>query len=388
MPPRKRPGIMAEKSRIMIDYIPAVYRENKHKSYVEYYVIHPSDNKLRRKQIRVDRIKSAREKKKFAKRLAQKINLDLSEGWNPFLEQEMPRALHRFSDALKEFLSDKKDLRPDTLRDYKSVLKFFKEWLAENFENKDPLIINFTVFHAMRYMEDQRKRGISNLRYNNILARQRLLFNWMKEHYYTKINPFEGIRKRRADKKKRCMDIDMEDRKKIREYLTNKNKMYWNMCMLAFHSLLRPKEITYVKASHINISEQTIFVNGSVAKNHNDRICTIPDVMINDIKELLQSVKNKNYYLFGRHFQPGAQRWDPREISRYWAQLREILKLDSTVQFYSLRDSGIVQKLRDGLDPATVKELADHSSLEITNKYVKIARQKANQEAKEKSSRF
>ncbi|MDF1550435.1 MAG: hypothetical protein P1P88_21610, partial [Bacteroidales bacterium] len=45
---------------------------------------------------------------------------------------------------------------------------------------------------------------------------------------------------------------------------------------------------------------------------------------------------------------------------------------------YSLRDSGIIQMLRDGRSPKEVMEAADHSSIEVTNNYVKVARIESN----------
>lgn len=371
----------------MIDYIPAQVRTGK-RMYIDYYAFHPGEEKLKRKQIRVGRIQPLSERKKFAKRLVQRINLKLAEGWNPFVEQETPRALHRFSDATEEFFIDKSKLRPDTLRSYRSCADIFLKWLEDHFKSKEVMIINFSWLHATKFLEDQYRRGISNSRYNNILGWQKTFFNWMVEHHYTKVNPFEKIKKKRKELKKRIQDIDPVLRKKIRDYLTKKNPMYWCVCMLAFHSLLRPKEISYIKVKYVDLESQTVFVPGKIAKNGNDRYATIPDVMIDDVKKILKSAKKKNDYLFSKYFLPGPTRWDSRETARYWAQLRPVIDLPKELQFYSLRDAGIIQKLRDGLDPAVVMSLADHSSLEMTNKYVKIARQKANQEAKTKSTAF
>ncbi len=64
------------------------------------------------------------------------------------------------------------------------------------------------------------------------------------------------------------------------------------------------------------------------------------------------------------------------------------MKLKKELQFYSLRDSGIIEKIRNGLDLITVMQLADHSSLEITNTYAKLATGDANIEAMRKIKRF
>ena len=45
-------------------------------------------------------------------------------------------------------------------------------------------------------------------------------------------------------------------------------------------------------------------------------------------------------------------------------------------QFYSLRDTGIIEMLANGISPNEVKEQADHSSIKITNEYLKHANPK------------
>lgn len=49
--------------------------------------------------------------------------------------------------------------------------------------------------------------------------------------------------------------------------------------------------------------------------------------------------------------------------------MREALGLPTTYQFYSLKDTGITEMLEAGVPAKLVKELADHSSLEMTEKY-------------------
>jgi len=234
-------------------------------------------------------------------------------------------------------------------------------------------------------------RKIGAVRYNNILAVCRVIFNWMIEKKYIKENPFIPISKKKQGAKTRIMDIDTADRKRIREYLERNNRAYYCIMMFAFHSLLRPKEISYIKIGDLDLKRQVVVVKGSVAKNHNTRYAPIPDVMIELVKELVEGVYplRKNWYLFSAYnFRPGPVRRDSREIARYWSELRKTLRLKKELQFYSLRDSGIIQKIRDGRTPKQVMEAADHSSIEITNKYVKVARKESDRDIINKSSAF
>ena len=378
---------MSVSNKVMVDYIPAQLHKTKNGWYIDYYAFHPGEMKLHRKQVRLNKIKSITERSRFAKRLVQKINQKLNEGWNPFIEQEAPKSFFRLSQAIKSFKNDKRNLRPDSLRAYNNFLKLFQEWSEARF-NADTFIINIDGNVAVNYMEDMWKRDIATRRYNNYLRFQILLWNWLIEHKFTKANPFQSIKKKKESNKKRIMDIAQEDRIKIRDYLRMHNKKYLAIVFLAFHTLLRPKEITFLKARNIDLKKQVIYISGSFSKNHNDRIATIPNVMVPLLKEILFYVRKDDFIFTDNNFNPGKKQATRRYISRYWESLRNHLEIKKEVQFYSLRDSGIIQKLRDGLDPKTVMELADHSSLEITNKYVKMAATKGNVEAMEKITKF
>lgn len=378
---------MSVSNKVMVDYIPAQLHKTKNGWYIDYYAFHHGEMKLHRKQVRLNKIKSITERSRFAKRLVQKINQKLNEGWNPFIEQEAPKSFFRLSQAIKSFKNDKRNLRPDSLRAYNNFLKLFQEWSEARF-NADTFIINIDGNVAINYMEDMWKRDIATRRYNNYLRFQILLWNWLIEHKFTKANPFQSIKKKKESNKKRIMDIAQEDRIKIRDYLRMHNKQYLAIVFLAFHTLLRPKEITFLKARNIDLKKQVIYISGSFSKNHNDRIATIPNVMVPLLKEILLYVRKDDFIFTDNNFNPGKKQATRRYISRYWESLRNHLEIKKEVQFYSLRDSGIIQKLRDGLDPKTVMELADHSSLEITNKYVKMAATKGNVEAMEKITKF
>ena len=374
----------------VVEFIPASLHEKKD-WLIEFYAKDPESGSLRRKRIRVRKLKSVSERRVFAKKMIYDINRKLNEGWSPFIESDSARKYAEIDGVLSSFLKDKRDLRHDTLRTYKSEIKFLRKFINEKY---DPgmNVLSFDQYKAMEYMEYVwTTRQIGSVRYNNILAVCRVMFNWMIEKKYLKENPFTSIGKKKQGAKTRVMDIEKADRKKIREYLSKTNRPYYGIMMFAFHSLLRPKEISYIKIGDIDLKKQVVIVRGSVAKNHHTRYAPIPDVMIDLIKELIKEVyvPRKNWYLFSdSSFRPGPKRRDSREIARYWSDLRSTLRLKKEIQFYSLRDSGIIQMIRDGRSPKQVMEAADHSSIEITNKYVKVARKESDRDIINKSSAF
>lgn len=376
--------------REVVQFIPASLHENKVWTIV-FYARDPQSGELRRKRIRVDRIKGITKRRIFARQMIYDINKKLNEGWNPFIEPETIRHYTKIDEVLISFLNDKRDLRADTLRTYESEVKFLREFIEKNYSTRMN-VLGFDQYKAIAYMEHVwNTRKIGATRYNNILAVCRVIFNWMIEKKYLKENPFSSISKKKESAKTRIMDIEPADRKRIREYLLKENRAYYVIMMFAFHSLLRPKEISYIKMGDIDLEKQIVTVKGSVSKNHNTRYAPIPDVMIDYVKELIDEVNpmRKNWYLFSAYgFRPGPVRRDSREIARYWSVLRKKLRLKKEIQFYSLRDSGIIQMIRDGRSPKEVMEAADHSSIEVTNKYVKVARKESNGNILKKSTAF
>ncbi|NQT76187.1 MAG: site-specific integrase [Bacteroidetes bacterium] len=376
--------------RDVVDYIPASLQEEKEWRIV-YYAKDPQSGQLRRKRIRVGKIKSVKERRLWAKKMIYNINRKLHEGWNPFIESENSRQYHSIKEVLEAFLRDKRGLREDTLRTYNNEVSFLQKFIKTKYD-ENMYAVSFDQQMAVIYMETTwESREIGAVRYNNILAVCRVIFNWMVEKEYIKQNPFDKIKKKKTGSKIRVMDIDEADRKKIRDYLQKENRPYYAIMMFAFHSLLRPKEISHIKIGDIDLEKQVVVVKGSIAKNHNTRYAPIPDVMVDLVKELIEGVYTlrKNWYLFSAYgFRPGPVRRDSREIARYWSVLRKTLRLKKEIQFYSLRDSGIIQMIRDGRSPKEVMEAADHSSIEVTNKYVKVARKESNGNILKKSTAF
>lgn len=354
--------------------------------YIDYYFYHPIEEKFIRKKIKINWIGSIPERNKYAKKLILEINNKLYNGWNPLAEQDSSKVFKKLSQASEAFLRDKRNMRPDTIKNYKNFITLFTTFCQNHF-GEDPYLINITKNTAIEFLEQVWLKGISAVRYNNYIGFQILFFNWIVDHGYTKVNPFKVIKKKRNENKNRVMDIEPRHRRRIYNYLKMHNRQYLLIVYLTFYSLLRPKEIAYLKKEDFHIKGQYIKLSGDFTKNGNDRIATIPDVMLDLTKEILEGCK-KGEYIFSTNFLPGKKMIGRREIGRYWEGLRDIVNLEKEIQFYSLRDSGIIEKIRDGLDLITVMQLADHSSLEMTNVYAKIANNGASKEAMRKITKF
>jgi len=376
---------------IFKNYIPAELRNSKLNWYVLYYVINPQTGKLQRKEIRVNRIRSINERKKFARKLISEINEKLYSGWNPFIEQEAPRAYTKLIDALDIYLRAKKKefTSVDSIRTYQSYVDLFKNYIIDIAKKPDILVFSFDNYEVKNYMDYlYNVRNVSGVTYNNYKNKLITIWNYFIENLYCKVNPFLAV-KRKMEKTKTRQIIDNDTRRIIKDYLIEKNDYeFLAMIMLCFHGLIRPKEICLLKSEYINLEQNIIFLPAKITKDKDDRIVTISEDLKFYLNKINISIIPKDYYIFSTSFKPGPVLKNTRDIGKKWSSLRSSLNLPMEYQFYSLKDSGIVQKFRDGINPLEIRDQAGHSTLEQTNVYAKYANQKGGEDIKTKSSEF
>ena len=352
-----------------IDFKPAQYVETKTDSYVAYYALNPLTRRLERKRVRVNHIRVKSERRKYGRLLACEINSKLYNGWNPFVEELSGRGCKTLSDAVDEFLKEKcKILRPDSVRCYTSWGSIFKNWCDAHGISGN-YCFSFDKSMAVRFMRDMDCRDrLAPKTYNNYLRFYTTLFLWMVKRGYAAANPFQDIDRKRVDSKIRTV-IPPDVRERIRDYYVNIGMGEFVLVMnLCFRCLIRPKEILQLHVRDFDFADNIIVIPASVTKNHHPRFVAIPDDLAGDFKYL--SGYDPDLYAFSRRYKPGMYLLTTRRIGEVWRDMRTALGLPMEYQFYSLKDSGITEMLEAGVPPKLVKELADHSSLEMTEKYL------------------
>lgn len=145
-----------------------------------------------------------------------------------------------------------------------------------------------------------------------------------------------------------------------------KNPGYLAFLELIYGALLRPREILKLKVGDVSFKEKTITVRAEVSKNGKQRI--VP--MTKEIEQILFRMNTYEYpsefFLFSKEQRPGREQMVPKYYRKFWDKLRKEFSLPLEMQQYSLRDTGITEMLKNGLDPLSVKQLADHYSLSMT----------------------
>ncbi len=357
-------------------YIPACLKRTAIGWLIEYYALHPQDQTLVRKQIKLNRERKRFSKqsdfKQYANDIVCRINARLAGGWSPFMQEDNSRLYTPLSVVMNEYLTEKeKELRPATLMSYRSFCRMFGTWV----EKETPQIY-MSIFNrvlAVRYLDYiYKERNVSARTWNNQLKMGRAFFSWAKEKCYVKENPFETIKTKREQEKMREI-IPPTVRKNITEYLTKENPRFLVVCQLVFTSLIRPKEIMNIRLQDISLENRYIFIPGENAKTHNARYAAMNQTLIDNLTALHLERYPLDYYLFGGDLSPAKKHCTHTRFNKEWLKMRKALKLPKEMQLYSLRDTGINNLLKCGIDPLSVMQHADHHDLQMTTRYANHA---------------
>jgi|APTNR8051073442_1049403.scaffolds.fasta_scaffold00075_6 integrase len=367
-------------------YCPGELHTNNSGWYIDYYVLHPKTLATVRKRIRLNRVPPGKTKELYARTTLRKLNEKLARGWNPFTEQDVPNAMHSLERALEVWLQNKtKNTRHSSPQSYSTFTSVFAQWCTKRDLMSAPAHM-FNRNHAIEflaYVSDERQVG--NTTYNNYLVFFSMLMKWMIERGYRTDNPFVNFTRRKEPKKARVF-LTEEDRMQMAEWIRQNNPALWLPCLFLYGTLIRPAELRRLRVSAVQFDRGTVYLGPDVTKNGDERWPAIPDWMM---KELVAAGLHKqpgNAWLMGNELVPGGIQASKHFLMRRWQNMANALHWPKSKQLYSLRDTGIIQLIRDGVELLHVMQQADHKDLATTNRYVRHAFPKGPPEVREKAT--
>ena len=357
----------------VIDFRPAQVMGDK-EVYVCYYVLDPTNEKLKRMRIRCNRIKNRREQRKYASLICAETNRKLYNGWNPLFGGDSA-AKKRVSivEAAANYVRQKeKDLRKDSVRSYRSKLSFFTKW-CEKVGISDWLCGRFTTAHATRILEEYSCHGRSTYAYNSMLQFLKSLFKSFVYDGLVPRNPFAAFKGKQREAKRR-VTIPKQDRRRILNYFLKRGmKEYVAMIRLCFKYLVRPKEILMLRIGDIDFEGGLLRIPPDVSKNHTERTIALGYDVMKYFRELLEQDYSSDTYIFSTDFKPGERLYTTKNTFSTWQRMRKQLSMPDSYHFYSLKDTGITEMLESGMPSKFVKDLAGHHSLSMTERYLHVS---------------
>ena len=355
------------------------------RNYVFFYAFDPVSGLRKRKKYFLGRCKTKKEMIRTARCMISNITRKLEAGWNPWIESAdaltytlFDTVADLYHDYLYRRLNDR-SLREDTVVSYISYLKIFREWVKSKGEviymfQMDHLVISQFLDYV--YIE----RNNSFITRNNYLGWLRSFSTYLQERGYINNDPcarFHSIRIKGYVKERTVIPDNVMA--EIREYLQRNNRYYLLACYLTHYLCIRPKELSRMRVGDINISRCTIMLMGNQTKNHDCATITMPQKVARLMIDLDIFSAHGGCYLFSDGFRPGEKQKSEKQFRDYWDHhVRKDLNLAKQYKYYSLKDTGITNMLRKGIDQISVRDQARHSSLAITNTYTPQEIKEAN----------
>ncbi|MBQ7443643.1 MAG: site-specific integrase [Bacteroidaceae bacterium] len=360
-------------------------------AYVYYYVLDPDSvvagcPRLVRMKKRFGRYKNRKEQRDAALRFCQDVGAKLRRGWNPLMETGGSKGLMPWSDAMRRYLAyilkkqEDGSMRSDSVENYKSRVHRLDEFIKTQ---TVPLTYcyQFDRVFVEEYLDYcYLERGCSPVTRNNYLSWLQSLSGWLLGHGYIGKDPTVGVEKLRQGEKVR-KPLSSDAMARLREYLEATDRHFLLACMVHYYTLVRPKEMSYIRIGDISVKDQTLFISGEVSKNHKDGKVTLPAVVLLMMVDLGVFDSPSEFYLFGSGFRPSAVRGSAKMFRDRWLKVRKALGFPASYKFYSLKDTGITDEVeRVGL--VVAKDQARHSSVATTNRYVRRDQMRAQPELK------
>lgn len=347
---------------------------------IEYYVFNPTTQTFSRKKKKLTRLikQHGRKAERIAAEVCAEYNAKLQAGWNPHLEHRGKNHRATWSEAVQFYSRHIAALSHESHRTYQSHIRMFGEWLKITGRLASP-ISQLRKSDAMEFMQYRLNRfHISARTYNNNCRTLNSIFNYLLEYQYVTTNPFTGLKPMPSREKIRKV-IPPQWTQRIIAYFESRVPAMATVVRMIYYTGIRPTELTRMQRSNLLLDEGIILLRPDQSKNKKSEPVTIPPALLAILRTQFESLP-ASYYLFSSpgQFLPGTRMINARKFDKAWTRMRRDLNAPMEYQLYSMKDTGIVDFLSENIDPHAVMNQFRHSSLDVTSKYLPLAKPKAN----------
>lgn len=354
-------------ARVMGYTVPVLHRGKTW--YVDFYAFDPATGEMRRKKYHIDSIKGITAKKQRGAEICAALMQKLRGGWNPWAQEGCSRSYARFADVVDRYLqSIEKTSRRKTYLSYSSRANMLIRYIETMtvpimyaYQFDSALIVDFLDW---LYLD----REVTARTRNNYRGWCSSLGAWMAQRKYVQSNPAEGIANISETAKIRT-DLTAGQLRQMKDELEADEPHYLLACMMEYYTFIRPTELSHLRIQDIDVKNMRIFVPAAVSKNKRDGYVAMNRILLGLMLRLKIFSHPSHYYLFSENFHPGEVRRGPDVFNKRWKKLRKALKWPDSLQFYSLKDSGI-RDLANAESIVTARDQARHTDVATTNKYL------------------
>lgn len=378
----------SKKSYFNVDFVPCRRHdgENGKASYLYYYVRNPETGKLVRFKIMLDKYQKGAERDFMAAQISANVYNNFLKGITPFTAPSVGRTstplktvIARYKAYIKK-LEEKSAMSEKTRVDYFSRIKILEEWLDDrHYNNKKVYELNTAM--ATDFLDYiLLDRETTTLTRNNYRTWLSAFCSWLVEKEYLTDNPIAKIPILPVKEKFR-EPLSVPDVKRLSQYLHLTDKRFLLACYFEYYTMIRPIELVKIRVRDIQLHDQTVFIPSMVSKNRKNGRVPLHDKIVKLMLDLDVFSHSGKSYLFGKQMIPSEERARSNIFRDRFLKVREDLGFPPSYMFYSLKDTGIIDH-GEKLGVISARDQARHSSVEVTNLYMKRRAGYVNEAAK------
>lgn len=343
------------------------------RDYVYFAALDPVKGELRRKRIYLDHISNKKTRDRHAVRLIDHINKKLDAGQNPFVDDTSKKQYTTIKESL-QFVLDFKNMyiRKRTKHTFDSRMNVLTDWLEKK-KMMSSFIFELNGEVAMTFMNSLiTDRKIKGRTWNNYLVDYRTFFNTLVKNNYIVKNPFHSIAKMREEWVNK-RPFTNEEVKKYFDYVKKNDYDFYVVSLFCYYLALRPAEICRLHIFDFFMDKEMVIVPAISSKAAKKRIIPIAKPLQLILKDYFAQYPSGSR-ICSQKFIPGTVEIAPTRIAEHFRIIANQLGIPKDVYFYSLKDTAADRLMEAGFTPKTIRDLFGHSSIAVTDVYLKKIR--------------
>ncbi|MEV5028486.1 tyrosine-type recombinase/integrase [Paenibacillus sp. LPE1-1-1.1] len=271
---------------------------------------------------------------------------------------------------------------PKTVDTYAQTLAQFRKWYEARTDaelNSDVMreFIHFLTYEKVSWDDHptspKGKVGLSPRTVNNIIRNMKVFFNYLMKERVITHSPLDVINYQKEEKETFELFTD-ED---VLKLLSAPNRRVYTghrdycMMLLLIDGGLRIKEMTSLKISDIDFKLRQVTVRAEVSKTNTTRVIPLSQRTIKEIEKLIEYMNvEMNDYLWLTQF--GNRYFGDTFAKMLKLYAKRVGVTGARVSPHTFRHYMAVKFLRGGGDPIALARILGHTSLSMTQVYVRF----------------
>lgn len=304
-----------------------------------------------------------------------------------FMSRE-EEAIHiDLNEEIEKFLYTKRVEKrtPDTIQAYRQILDQFAKWYGNSEHSGITADVIRDYIHYLSYEKERwddhptsptSGKGLSARTVNNVTRDLKVFFNHLIRERRIRKSPMESIKYQTEDEDTFQVFTD-EDVLKLLEApnrRTYTGLRDYVMMLVLCDTGLRIKELTSLKISDVDLKRYQIIVNAGIAKTRTTRVTPISKLTAREIERLVSymNIEDHNDYLWLTQF---GERYMGDTFSKMLKKYGKKAGIKGArCSPHTFRHYFAVKFLRNGGDPIALMRILGHTSITMTEKYVRYTK--------------